>query len=494
MTGRRLTRRLALGATASLCWSLAPACALFYYQQHRANAAVQHVSLPPTRGATPRSRILVVAPHSDDETLGVGGYMAQAARAGARVRVAILTNGDGFPLAASRAYRRILPLPGTYIRLAYLRQDETTAALSELGLPPGAVRFLGYPDGGLHELWTRHWAASEPYTSRFTGCSSSPYGNSFTSGALYCGESLLGDLVRILEHERPTDLFLPDPGDDHPDHWAAYCFASAALEVIRAREERASTPHSHGRWADRTQVRTYLIHRGAWPVPQGLREDARLVPPASLLNLDTSWVQTPLAEADRARKRAAILRYRSQTAVMRRFLTSFIRRDEVFGTLPPAVILPGRVLERDATGLPVQWAGDSRQLRDAARDTLIRRIDGAADLKALDACSDGDRLYLRLSARSALSGRMQYRVHLHSVGEPGSASAPVTVRLGSETGEVTGLRSQKRDGDWWLSVPRRAFGGSTRVLVSAEARLGRVVLDRISWRVLVLPPPGRAEG
>ena len=69
-------------------------------------------------------------------------------------------------------------------------------------------------------------------------------------------------------------------------------------------------------------MRTYLIHRGDWPVPQGLHRQACLVPPASLLHVDTRWEIVTLSPRDEERKRAAIQCYRSQTAVMRRFLTA----------------------------------------------------------------------------------------------------------------------------------------------------------------------------
>src|SRR4051794_11848350 len=113
MPKRRVSRRLVLGTISLLLGSGLSACGLFYYQIYRANAAVQHVPLPLEPAPSARARLLVLAPHCDDETLGVGGTMAQAAGAGARVRVVLVTNGDGFPLAASRQYHRLSPSPAT---------------------------------------------------------------------------------------------------------------------------------------------------------------------------------------------------------------------------------------------------------------------------------------------------------------------------------------------------------------------------------------------
>ena len=49
--------------------------------------------------------VLVLAPHPDDEVLGVGGTMARLAEAGAEVHVAIVTTGR------APAFRRSRPAP-----------------------------------------------------------------------------------------------------------------------------------------------------------------------------------------------------------------------------------------------------------------------------------------------------------------------------------------------------------------------------------------------
>jgi hypothetical protein len=58
---------------------------------------------PYARGIAPQppllsaeTRLLVVAPHPDDEVLGAGGLMQQVHEAGGTVRVVYLTNGDGY--------------------------------------------------------------------------------------------------------------------------------------------------------------------------------------------------------------------------------------------------------------------------------------------------------------------------------------------------------------------------------------------------------------
>ncbi|TFC78744.1 methyltransferase domain-containing protein [Cryobacterium cheniae] len=86
-------------------------------------------------------RLVVVAAHPDDETLGAGGLIARAGRAGVPVTVVVLTNGE-----ASH--------PGSTThdpaRLAALRRVEVTAAVAALA-PAGQVRLLDLPDGTLTE-------------------------------------------------------------------------------------------------------------------------------------------------------------------------------------------------------------------------------------------------------------------------------------------------------------------------------------------------------
>ena len=84
-----------------------------------------------------QSRVLVLAPHPDDESLGCGGLIAEASCSFIPPVVAILTDGAGSH-PNSRAY--------TSNRLRTLRENETRCALGCLGLPQECLVFLGYPD------------------------------------------------------------------------------------------------------------------------------------------------------------------------------------------------------------------------------------------------------------------------------------------------------------------------------------------------------------
>jgi LmbE family N-acetylglucosaminyl deacetylase/protein-L-isoaspartate O-methyltransferase len=78
------------------------------------------------------SRVVVVAPHPDDETLGAGGLMSEAAKMGLRVEVIVVTDGSASHPGVSG--------------LANTRRDELLRAVNILA-PAGSVSELNFSDG-----------------------------------------------------------------------------------------------------------------------------------------------------------------------------------------------------------------------------------------------------------------------------------------------------------------------------------------------------------
>jgi LmbE family N-acetylglucosaminyl deacetylase len=484
-------RRLLFRSIAALLILSATLCGRFLYGLHADNAAMQGIVLPAHMPPAAGARVLVVAPHCD-ETLGAGGLIADAVRRGAQVSVAFVTNGDGFPMAVTRECRRLYPGPNDYQAMARERQAEARQALARLGVPRERIYFLGYPDRGVAELWNSYWAPDRPYTSHYTGCSVSPYGDSFHQGAVYCGRDLMLDLESLLRKVRPQWVYLPHPADDHPDHWATYCFTTAALEELRDAAPRPlgspllsravmGGPASHSPWVE-PQVFTFLVHRGDWPVPQGMRRDARLVPPAPLAHLDTEWSSLALTGAEEADKEAALLCYRSQTAVMKRFLTSFVRQDELFGTLSPE-----EIVSADRSRGALQTA-----ISDSICDTLFRRVEGSGDLAGVEAGLTGDALQLRVSARLPLSPRLSYNVRLHPLGSDTETAAPLTIPFSHLRCREPAVDGNCSGAEMEIRVPLALLGHPAAVLVGADSRMGRVPIDRVAWRLLRLPEGSRS--
>ncbi len=132
------------------------------------------------------SRLVVVAAHPDDESLGAGGLVAAATRRGLSVHLVCATDGEGSH-----------PDSPTHppAELAVLRAEEALRAARALGVEVDLVHRLGLPDGGLcdHEdALTRH-------------------------------------LVEVVGDGRKTVIVAPWRRDGHPDHEAAgRCAATAA--------------------------------------------------------------------------------------------------------------------------------------------------------------------------------------------------------------------------------------------------------------------------
>ncbi|WP_206474963.1 PIG-L deacetylase family protein [Dietzia sp. KRD202] len=89
-------------------------------------------------------RVVVVAPHPDDEILGVGVTAARFAAAGVEVVIVAVTDGD----ASHPDSPTVTPA-----RLTALRISESRRACAALGLPE-PVR-IGLPDGGVRGHETR---------------------------------------------------------------------------------------------------------------------------------------------------------------------------------------------------------------------------------------------------------------------------------------------------------------------------------------------------
>lgn len=135
-------------------------------------------------------RVVVIAPHPDDEVLGCGGIMLAAAERGNPLVMIGVTDGEAcYP-----------PSPGcTRQQLAAMRRAESMEALRRLGILPAAVTRLGLPDGEVH----RH------------------------------GQVLSQQLRRLL---RPEDIVITTwRHDGHADHDAVGLYAADAADARGAR-------------------------------------------------------------------------------------------------------------------------------------------------------------------------------------------------------------------------------------------------------------------
>ena len=440
------------------------------YKIHLANEWQSHVPLPKASPHTRGDRILVFAPHSDDETLGCGGMLATATANGADVKVVLVTNGDGFRIAVGRAYGTIKVTPKRCIEFAYKRQKETLRALGILGVNANNVTFLGYPDRGIDRLWNDHWLADDLYTSRATRVNRSPYRNSLTANAPYCGESLLSDIVKTINTFKPTDIYLPHPCDNHPDHYATYCFVSAALEQIHSKDREPEI-----------KMHTYIVHRGDWPVPKGDRPREPLAPPHGLVQTNTKWYSLPLSPDIAARKRAAVADYATQMDVEKNFLVSFARSNEIFGNNPVRQIVSVPPSQITIDGFHDDWFGIPPAVIDTVGDYMMTELSKGGDVRAVYMCRDDKYLYMRLDCVRPLSKRLTYCINFRGIATPDKSDRfSVTIRLpsGIKTDNVI-WASQKNTLE--IAIPLNEIAFDRTLFVQVQTKLMRVTVDNTGW-------------
>ena len=284
----------------------------------------------PALALNSNTRLLVIAPHPDDETLGAGGLIQRVFEVGGRVQVVFLTDGDGYLEGVQTDERANHPKPSNYRDYGRRRQYEARAALERLGLNGGGATFLSFPDRGLSRLLGSYWserraAFRSPYTRR----DRPPKSEIVVPDTEYRGEDLTQELARIVGDHHPTLILVPRKEDQHPDHCASWFFLMDALGDVR-RVDAAYAP----------DVINYIVHWYSWPFDG---DDGELPPPPGLRGGVSGWMRVPLASAEQRTKRAALKRYRTQEPVMGWFLDGFARRNEIFSRPASSrIVLPLR--------------------------------------------------------------------------------------------------------------------------------------------------------
>lgn len=151
------------------------------------------------------ARVLVVAPHPDDETLATGGLLQRAAQVGAALRVLLLTDGDNNPWPQRWLERRWSIDAAARRRWGERRRGESIRALSGIGLAADTIHALGWPDLGITARLVDDTAAA------------------------------VASMAAAIADFRPTLLVRPALSDRHPDHGSAHVLVELALHDVAER-------------------------------------------------------------------------------------------------------------------------------------------------------------------------------------------------------------------------------------------------------------------
>lgn len=277
------------------------------------------------------TKLLVVAPHPDDEVLGAGGLMQKVRAAGGQVHVVYLTDGDGYPEGVRSEDHVDSPTAADYRGYGRQRKREARAALQKLRLGRYSYTFLSFPDGGLCKLISTYWSERRAsFRSPYTRLDRPPKADMILKNTEYRGEDLTQELARLIGQIRPTLILVPRKEDQHPDHCAAWFFTKDALgDVERVHPDYAP------------DLLNYIVHWYAWPFED--ETATTLGPPPGLRGGSSGWISVPLTAAQQRTKREALQQFQTQVHVMDWFLDGFARTNEVFSRPASSrVVLPFR--------------------------------------------------------------------------------------------------------------------------------------------------------
>jgi len=293
-------------------------------------------------GVARADRLLVVSPHPDDESIACAGLIQHALAAGAQVRVLWMTAGDHNLVGPPLFWRKVAVTPAQFRAVGCRRMQEAKTAAAILGLSPADLIFLGYPDGGLSDIFLKGWT-STPYRSGLTHATKVPYAESAAYGQPQTAANLLADVEQVMMSFRPTIVAYPNFIDAHPDHQATQLFVRAALDDL------GIAP----------RCLEYLVHVKGWPRPLRYAPfvDAYAPPAAVMLGLHQEAVH--LSPAEVTIKARAIRAHASELLPLAT-LIAFARRTEVF--LAPATLDQYTDPIQVARFLfPVNWTNDEER-------------------------------------------------------------------------------------------------------------------------------------
>jgi len=432
-----------------------------------------------TNGVTFSStdRVLVLAPHPDDEVLGAGGIIQQAVAQKIPVKVAFLTYGDSNQWSFLIYRKHPVVFPAAVENMGIVRHDEAINAAKVLGLRPQDLIFLGYPDFGTLNIWYYHWNQRPAYRSIMTRVVAVPYKSALRMGAPYKGEEILRDIRSILREFKPTKIFVSHPADHNGDHLAFYLYLKVALWDEGMDQE--------------VQLYPYLIHYLTWPKPKGFHPEKILLPPAILEDTET-WKQFHLNASQLLIKKQALEAHKTQYFSSPRYLLSFVKFNELFGDIPPvklhlhenvSVISGQRKLMTSTMELP-------EELNQQERTAFI-----GVDWKSLR--WDPQNIVVTIGLSKPLAQDVEASIYFFGYSKQTAFSQmpKLNVRLGvlsysvydqNKRLEQSVVQINRSPNNVTITVPLKLLGYPQKILTSARTSLANFPLDTASWVVLEL--------
>ena len=146
-----------------------------------------------------QTRLLVVAPHPDDETIASGLLIQQVKACGGEVRILLLTGGDNNPWPQRWLERRLWIGAAARNRWGKRRRTEMLQALACLDLSERALLSMGWPDMGV------------------------------TDAVLSRPGQAVASVAEVIGTFQPNLVAMPSLNDRHPDHGSAHVLLRLVL-------------------------------------------------------------------------------------------------------------------------------------------------------------------------------------------------------------------------------------------------------------------------
>jgi len=407
-------------------------------------------------------RVLVVAPHPDDEVICNGGIISYAVENKAQVKVVVVTDGND---------TKTSPL---------IRHNETINGTKILGLGEENVTFLGYKDGSLRNLLNDYWDYNNPFTAS-DGSKQVTYPYAFQKNATYCGANLAENLETVITDFKPTIIIYPSGDDEQFDHQATNGFIEYAT---------IQTGYNGSKY-------TYLLHLPPnWPSPRSYYPEYYLVPPKQLVGVlnGPEWFVFNLTNYQERLKEESLRTYKTQI-VPSSYLLSFLRKNELFAEYHTLNV--SRSTDNPSLS---EFGNGSKNLSnlfyDAAGDGKYHGEEESLDIISVginvsDGTTNGNSL-LSVKTVGEPAQDAVYNIRMNIFNPEGTERVKISVHSESAEiqREVNGSSTQDnipliiKNNTMVMEIPSDLFKKSPYSILSVDATKSGAIIDQTPWRVI----------
>ena len=402
---------------------------------------------------TSTDRVLIVAPHPDDETIGGGGVIRYCLEHNIPIYVVVVTNGGSGSLGVTRYH-------------------ESLNATSKLGLPPSNITFFEYTQGVdslFNENWDKSIDINGNHTSNFAYQRKAPYN----------GVSVEQNFETLITDFKPTVIIYPNPEDSNPDHWGTSSFVEYATNKL----------NYNGR------MYTYLVHVSAvWPFPRGYFPQAYILPPYFMTN-NNSWSVFPISASDEQMEYQAINSYQSQLNSDPGYLLTFVRKNDLFVANKQLTV----VKNNNSVNLIKSSRFPTTIFQDPTGDTLIKPplefyYSIFSNLNLFDITNvgfeiDNTTTWMSLNTVGGISKTGVYDFHIRSFGNDGVNRIDIKVQHGhanylnmasNSVYSNKPLQIKIEGSGIIIGIPSKLLN-SPKYMVSVDSRRNNQYVDRAGW-------------